>query len=325
MQSGVMKYLAVLLLCIAVTLAQTGNDSSVGINSVIVVRPRSMSVDFWTPERMKAAQEPTMSVPMKNGTTGRAVPPAPGPQITVTAIDPDTSELKSRASRASARHVATTGRVFWSCRSGSLSSCSASVVPSTSGDLIVTAAHCVYDTTTLSWQTNCNWIFVPGYNNGNAPYGRWPARQVAALNSWTRSIPDYNYDTAFVALSQVNGRHISQVTGTQSLSFNAPRARMTYAFGYPANIANGLILQFCSGVPAPSRYTYNNYRGQGLSNCRMGGGSSGGPWLQQFNTGTGVGFVYSVNSFGYSLAPNTMNGPVFDSNTQILWNYMTAR
>ncbi|CAF3824676.1 unnamed protein product [Rotaria sp. Silwood1] len=238
---------------------------------------------------MRAATEPKMSVPMKNMPLDRSLPIINGPPISVSSIDPDRTSLISRVLNANGRQVATTGRVFWACDNTGYSSCSASVISSNSSDLIVTAAHCVFDTTTLRWLINCNWIFVPAYSNGNAPYGRWPARETAALTAWTRSKPDYNYDVAFVALSPVNGRHIVQVTGSQSLGFNQPRSQTTYAFGYPVNIGNGQTLQSCSGIPAASQYTLNGYKGQGLSNCGMGGGCSGGPWLQQFNTATGVG------------------------------------
>lgn len=320
-----MKYLVALFLCLAITLAQNNDDSNVGISSVRVVRPRSMSVAFWTAEKMLAAKEVTLTVPMGTGRASQSRRISLGPEITVAAVNPDIGGPSSRALNSAGRHAATTGRVFWSCQAGYQSSCSASVIPSTSGDVIVTAAHCVYDTDSLSWVTNCNWVFVPGYVNGNAPYGIWPAREVAALNTWTRTDPDFNADVAFVALSQVNGRHITQVTGSQAIAFNYARDQQTFSFGYPVNLANGQVLQVCSGVPAASLYTDNNYQGFGLSNCLMTGGSSGGPWLQQFDESTGVGATYSVNSFTYSPAPNTMNGPYFDSNIQMLWNYITAR
>lgn len=325
MQFGSIEDLVVLFLCLGIALAQTNNDSNIGISSVRVIRPRSMSVEYWTAERMLAARDATLVVPMENVNATQSRHISVGPQMTVAAVKPDIGGPSSKALNAAGRHAATTGRVFWSCQPGYQSSCSASVIPSTSGDVIVTAAHCVFDTNTVSWMINCNWIFVPGYNNGNAPYGRWPARQVAALTTWTNSNPDYNADVAFVALSQLNGKHISQVTGTQSIGFNYARDQRTFSFGYPVNLANGQVLQSCSGVPTASQYTYNNYRGLALSNCLMTGGSSGGPWLQEFDESTGVGVTYSVNSFTYSPAPNTMNGPYFDSNIQLIWDYITAR
>ena len=322
--SGLCFLGVLVLLAINVALAQNGADSGGSISSSVVVRPRSMSVDFWTAERMKAAKDPVVVPPTNNLNTGRSMLILTDPQITVLGQNPDAGSSLSRALNTRGRHTLTTGRVFWSCNSD-LSSCSAGVVPSTSGDVIVTAGHCVFDTTTLTWMTGCNWIFVPGYINGTAPYGRWPLRQAAALTLWTRSNPDYNYDVAFVALSIVNGKHISQVTGSQSLGFNKPRSKASYSFGYPVNLARGELIQWCSGTPAASRYTGNNYVGQGLSNCLMTGGCSGGPWLQEFDETTGVGTTYSVNSFTYSPAPNTINGPVFDSNTQLIWSYITAR
>ena len=320
-----MKYLVTLFLCLGIALVQGDDDSSVGISSIRVIRPRSMSVQFWTAERMLAAREATLIVPMENANVSQARRISVGPEATIAAVNPEIGGPSSRALNTAGRHAVTTGRVFWSCQAGYQSSCSASVISSTSGDVIVTAGHCVYDTNSLSWLVNCNWVFVPGYNNGQAPYGIWPAREVAALNTWTKENPDYNADVAFVALSQVNGKHITQVTGSQAIGFNYARGQQTFSFGYPVNLANGQVLQFCSGVPAASLYTADNYQGLGLSSCLMTGGSSGGPWLQRFDESTGVGTTYSVNSFTYSLAPNTMNGPYFDSNIQSLWNYITSR
>ncbi len=45
-----------------------------------------------------------------------------------------------------------------------------------------------------------------------------------------------------------------------------------------------------------------------LANCGLSGGSSGGPWVEPMNVGTGDGPVISVNSWGYVGAPG-MAGP----------------
>ncbi|CAF1374700.1 unnamed protein product [Adineta ricciae] len=238
------SFIVLLLLSIDVLLAQNKANSTVRISNRAVARPRSMSGDFWTPERLKAAKNLLLSHPI--------IAPA---QVVLNVTSPLARALNSRG-----RHVATTGRAF-------LVLC---------GDLIVTTGHCLYETSTSRSFTDCNWIFVPGYENGTAPYSRWPARLAA------------------------------------------------YAFGNPVNLDNGKVLQSCSGTPGASKYTGNNYVGQGLSNCYMTGGCSGGPWLQQFDESTGVGVTYSVNSFTYSSVSNTINGPVFDTNVYNLWNYTTA-
>lgn len=64
--------------------------------------------------------------------------------------------------------------------------CSASVVHSPGGDLVATAAHCVYRGV-LGFRTNL--VFAPGYRDGTAPYGVWvPTRiDVAPAGSRTRT------------------------------------------------------------------------------------------------------------------------------------------
>jgi hypothetical protein len=45
-----------------------------------------------------------------------------------------------------------------------------------------------------------------------------------------------------------------------------------------------------------------------LPSCWLSGGSSGGPWIQPMDTGSGSGPVMSVNSWGYANSPG-MAGP----------------
>jgi hypothetical protein len=62
----------------------------------------------------------------------------------------------------------------------------------------------------------------------------------------------------------------------------------------------------------------NNYQGQRLP-CDMTGGSSGGPWLQLYNTDSGTGYVTSVNSFIIG-GREAMHGPNFGNDAQSLWD-----
>ncbi|CAF1652513.1 unnamed protein product [Didymodactylos carnosus] len=99
---------------------------------------------------------------------------------------------------------------------------------------------------------------------------------------------------------------------------------MTYSFGYPVNLQQGQVVQYCAAKTSRSTYTTNNYQGQQLS-CDMTQGSSGGPWLQSFVVGTGVGYVTSVNSFLVIGYPNYIHGPYFDSNIKYLWEQITDK
>ena len=62
----------------------------------------------------------------------------------------------------------------------------------------------------------------------------------------------------------------------------------------------------------------SGYHGQRLQ-CDMAGGSSGGPWLQLYNTDSGTGFVTSVNSFILSGQSNAMHGPYFSNDVHSLY------
>jgi V8-like Glu-specific endopeptidase len=244
-----------------------------------------------------------------------------GPESSVPGTIPSDNGTTSKTISTVGRQVSTTGRVFFEVETA-LYSCSASVINSKSNDLISTAGHCVYDTTKKMWYNNNNWIFIPAYSDDNRPHGTWPARRFIVLQAWSQST-DYNYDMAFVALSTLNERHIQAVVGSQGIGFNQPRLTYTYSFGYPAHLDSGRFLKSCSGYTQKSHYTQNNYAGQGLS-CTMGGGCSGGPWLQNVVEATGVGIVTSVNSFTITTIPNVMNGPYFDSNTKSLYDQATS-
>jgi len=277
--------------------------------------------DFWTSDRLKGATTRDITLPsFQSKTTSGDSNITTGPPSNVPGSSPSNDGTTNKAIFNNGLQVKTVGRVFWQVGT-SYYSCSASVVTSKSNDLIATAGHCAYDTSAKIWFNNNNWIFVPGYSNGNAPYGVWPARRFTARQAWITST-DYNSDVAFVALSIVNQRHIQGYVGSQGIAFNQAHGAYTYSFGYPVNLDNGLYLESCLGVTSASKYTANGYQGQALS-CNMGHGCSGGPWIQNGVASTGIGYVTSVNSFMISNYPNVINGPYFDSNIASLYNSAT--
>ena len=316
--------LQVVLICIfAPTLFAASSDHVIAG----VVRPRALSREahddkirnFWTPEKFAAAKSMDVVLPKS---LGKAISAngnvTNGPPSRIDGSLPQFNQTKGKAVPTTGRHVYTTGKVFWDMGSGYYATCSAAVVSSLSYDLIVTAAHCVYDTQARKWYNNNNWVFVPGFSYNSRPYGTWPARNFIVRNAWIYSA-DYNSDVAFVALSRSNGWRIQQYVGSQGIAFNQPRLAYTSSFGYPSNLDSGLRLRYCQAYTQNSRYTSNNYIGQGLS-CNMGKGCSGGPWLQYFSESTGIGYVTSVNSFMVLSIPNVLNGPYFETNIASLYN-----
>jgi len=91
------------------------------------------------------------------------------------------------------------------------------------------------------------------------------------------------------------------------------RAKQTsYAFGYPAATPySGNDLVFANGPILVD----SNYQTWGMTS-KMTGGSSGGPWLSNFNTTTKSGNLSSLNSYKYNRDTTRMYGPRFSSKTQ---------
>ncbi|MEU6429980.1 hypothetical protein ABZ860_29175 [Microbispora sp. NPDC046973] len=200
----------------------------------------------------------------------------------------------------------TTGRVFLTLNRVDFS-CSASAVRSANRDLVVTAGHCVKDGAG-DWAEN--WTFVPGYDEGRQPYGAFPARRMFVAGPWSRSGND-DYDVGMVAVDDLDGQHLTDLVGGQPISFDPPRGRRTYGFGFPADPPyDGERLLYCAGVPHgdPQGQT----RDQGLR-CDLTAGASGGPWLSGFDPASGRGALTSVSSFKYSNDHRTMYGPYFGS------------
>ncbi|WP_462187866.1 MULTISPECIES: trypsin-like serine peptidase [unclassified Frankia] len=179
-----------------------------------------------------------------------------------------------------------------------------------------TAGHCVNSGGGGAWFTN--WVFVPRYNNGNAPYGVWSARQLWSWSSWVQNA-NRSYDFGVAVLNtNASGQHIVNVVGGQGIEWNFPLVQYVYQFGYPARAPfNGLSLQYCSGT------TYNDGGFVGI-NCNMTEGASGGPWLDDFD-GT-FGYLDSVNSWVFWDANGVRykwNGPYFGNEVRDLY-YATA-
>jgi V8-like Glu-specific endopeptidase len=207
----------------------------------------------------------------------------------------------------------TAGRVFFTY-AGRRASCSGNAVTSGNKSVVMTAGHCVK----LAGAWHTNWVFVPAYNNGNAPYGTWTAKATFSTPQWVAS-EDINYDVGAAVVSPLNGRSLTDVVGGQGIAFNQARVQSMYAFGWPAaSPYDGTKMIYCSGP------TFNALISDGIGlTCDMTGGASGGPWFLGFNEGTGTGIQNSVNSYKINLVSIWMFGPYFGADAQGVYN--TAR
>ena len=161
--------------------------------------------------------------------------------------------------------------------------CTASVVDSSVGDLVLTAAHCVAYGNGAFAQ---NVVYVPKYHNGLAPFGAWPVRTIAVTSAWNTS-GDINDDFAFLAVSPPAGttQSIQSVTGGLRLGINLPYdVRPAFVIGYNNTDNDPIICQTKSFEFTPTQIEFycNNYND----------GTSGGPWIKDLDPLTGGGIVY---------------------------------
>lgn len=105
------------------------------------------------------------------------------------------------------------------------------------------------------------------------------------------------------------------MVGGQGIEWNAKPNQYVYDFGYPQGPPfDGQSLQEYDGFEFASPYVSGT---SGLPSS-FTGGSSGGPWLAEFN-GTG-GYVTGVDSFVITTVPGYMFSPYFSSNAGALYN-----
>jgi V8-like Glu-specific endopeptidase len=279
------------------------------------------AIDYWTPERMagavpieQLAAESLASKPT-TGEPAAGEPTAIGPTAARQAPDGGAGILAfphaGGAWTSGGAVVQTSGRVFFTFQ-GQNASCSGNAVTSTNRSTVMTAGHCIK----LEGSFHTNWVFVPGYDNGSAPFGTWPATQTFVTPQWNAN-ENINFDIGAAKVGSVGGQLLTDAVGGQGIAFNQPRGAAMYAFGFPAaSPYDGSRLIYCSGN------TFNDplfTTAIGMS-CNMTGGSSGGPWFRSFNEATGTGLQNSVNSFGYIFFPNIMFGPYFGTDGQNVYN-----
>jgi len=258
-------------------------------------------IDYWTPERMAEAK------PLHPTIATKTIEPF------VSNDDEDGVEriLTPSASLQGARNNANppaAGRAFFTMNKLNYV-CSGSVVNAANRDTVVTAGHCVFNSTGKEFATN--WVFVPQYDSGNRPHGTFTSRRLATKQLW-KDKADYNHDVAIVLLNKdENGQHVQDITGAFGISLNAVKKATTNAFGFPMNINNGETMSTCADTSvAASILLLSSFKGLQIK-CGMGGGASGGPWLQNYDANTKGGQQVSLTSFSHAFAPGKINGPHF--------------
>jgi hypothetical protein len=277
------------------------------------------AAEFWTPARLDSAlpvdappAERAADQPAARSASQSAAPPADQPAARsaarVSGVAPGLAVPDSvRMARAS--HFAGapgTGMIFYASQSLTTHYCTASVVNSRYGDLIIMAAHC----NPGSWMA-----YVPKYQRGAArqPYGIWAVTKVFKDSHYTGGLgagSDYDYAFAQVAKNS-RGQNVQSVTGGYRLSRTPGYNAYVTVLGYPKVRADATD----EAIRCRPNYRTQKLPGyrQMVLYCRgFYGGTSGGPWITSFNGSTGnlVGVTGGYHDGG----PNswTSYSPVFD-------------
>ncbi|MBS2964646.1 trypsin-like serine protease [Actinocrinis puniceicyclus] len=172
--------------------------------------------------------------------------------------------------------------------------CSGSVVASSGGDIVATAAHCVYDTYAGAYVGGVE--FVPGYHDGVQPYGVWQVARALVAPQWIDDA-DPDYDVAFLVVRQPgSGRRIQDVVGADELGVDASVGGMTQVVGYPLDAQRPVT---CTAPVKLFSATQLEFDCGGFPE-----GTSGGPFLAGVDPATGRSTVVGVIG-GYQLGGET--------------------
>jgi V8-like Glu-specific endopeptidase len=281
------------------------------------------TIAHWTPARMAAATPRDFVHHEERGFVARAKPSKPpgGGDGTTTGSSWTGGGLVKEV----------TGKVFFEMDGGAFV-CSGTVATDNANgrSLVLTAAHCIFDESSGEFATK--WMFIPDFDQSptftcsQTQYGCWTANALVVHEGYATA-GGFNtqatiHDFAFAVVGGGGHSGASQLdatVGSMPLAVNGLSApgQSAHAFGYPAaGRYKGKDLVYCAGQTFED--PFNDELTWGLP-CNMTGGSSGGPWLSNFQTTGGTGGLSSLNSYGYP-GVQAMHGPKFNSDTTAVFN-----
>ncbi|MBK8049652.1 MAG: trypsin-like serine protease [Anaerolineales bacterium] len=210
------------------TTSSQGGDAGQVVTKIITPAEQQAALDFWTRDAIAKAQP--LAMPMQMGaptvdemaTSAVLGPPgfsSPGladpeaMKVLQAAYPEDWAALNKEEALIGPEAVEGTSQIYtsyivnylstmqkiyphiWVGRlsfktSGGTSYCSGTSI---SNNIMLTAAHCVYDSTNNVWYSN--WALTPAYRNGNALYGTFPATQCYVLGAYQSLTGSYAINT----------------------------------------------------------------------------------------------------------------------------------
>ena len=210
----------------------------------------------------------------------------------------------------------TVGKLFFTGNTGGNFVCSASVIRHR---IVLTAGHCVHRGSGGTAGFHRNFLFVPALRDGSAPLFTWTPRLVGTTSQWATSngaVPNAA-DFGMLEMNDRGTTRIGVLTGFLGFRTSSLLRNHTTKLGYPCNIDSCQKMQ---------QVTSQSFRATSPNNVEYGsnarGGSSGGPWVQNFGiqgtggvpSSAGLNQVVGVTSYGYvSTSPQVQGSSIPDT------------
>lgn len=298
--------------------------------------------NYWTQERMDAAT-PMNATDVSPGDAG-SVGPETLPNEESLALNAD-DEVAS-AERIVTHPVSATkklypinpmprkdwvnGKLFFTTPGGVDTVCSASAVNSSSKRMIATAAHCLFDEDHDEY--NRNVVFKGGYKKRNRPSLSFEAWRLGTLSGYRNNggnTRGFWSDIGFAAMkTNWRGMKVVEAVGGHGMVVGSKDYTQRIRFiGYPTNYARGKVQRTCvrNSTKLTEKYNGKKYNFLKLSGCNFSGGSSGGPYLVDYDKESGKGYITAVHSWSHKKYDTFEAAPLFRKSAENKYDWVNEK
>jgi V8-like Glu-specific endopeptidase len=213
----------------------------------------------------------------------------------------------------------TVGKCFFTQNGGRYVASAASI----GKNAIWTAGHVVHAGNNQPSSWSSNFVFVPGYKDGSAPFGQFTARQLFCRTAWyQKGNPGGFYeDMGGAILNPLNGKSVSQTVGWLGFAWNFNRNQVWTSLGYPAAPPFNGQRMFQDTAPYANDGNVPGAPPTVGIGCSMTGGCSGGPWVLGLGS---TNYVNGNNSYRPNNQPLEIYSPYFGDAARSLMQLLTA-
>lgn len=200
-------------------------------------------LDYWTRERMRAALHQYQQ--RTEATNDAAAGPA----------------------------VDAVGKVFFNHPNGTPEVCSGAATETPASTLVMTAGHCLHEGPGDDWTTNV--VFVPGYENGGAPLGVFPAWNFSTDAPWSAEGDVAHDHGVIITCGNAAGERVVDVAGGFGVGVNQGAINDVTVFRCPAEPPyDGEHQEECRHISELASPPQNvSVAGRSLRSVRWGGGT----------------------------------------------------